>query len=73
VSFAGDLSRAIRDVMLYRERIDQLRGAVTGMASDVSALSKDHASLAGRVARIEGFIEGASAAARPKRLPKRAE
>jgi len=80
LSFAGDLSRAIRDVMLYRERIDQLRGALAGIADDLTALSRDHATLDSRVSRIEGFIDGASAAAsRPanpaprKRLPKRAE
>ncbi len=79
MSFAGDLSRAIRDVMLYRERIDQLRGALAGITGDLTALSRDHATLDSRVSRIEGFIDGAAAAAsrpaspdpRPKRLPKR--
>ena len=79
MSFAGDLSRAIRDVMLYRERIDQLRSALAGIAGDLTALSKDHATLDSRVSRIEGFLDGASAAAsrpapaatRPKRLPRR--
>ncbi|QMW23593.1 hypothetical protein [Sandaracinobacteroides saxicola] len=64
--------RAVRDVLLLGKRIDDLEGDVTALSRDIQALAADHALLAQRVARIEGFVEGAAAAnvARRARLPK---
>jgi ubiquinone biosynthesis protein UbiJ len=74
MSFASDMSRAIRDILLYRERMNETRANMAAMAADVAELAKAHAALSDRVSRIEGFIEGATAATAggrgPRRLPK---
>ena len=69
----ADAMKAIQHILLIESRIDLLQSAHAQMTSDMRGLNKGVDALSERVARIEGFIEGAAAASRPKRLPKRAE
>ena len=69
MNVAGGVSGAVRDILLYRERLDQARGNIAAMAADIAALARDHAGLSNRVARIEGFIDGRASAVPPRRLP----
>lgn len=61
----------MKDVLLFRENMGVIRTAMAGLTDDVARLADDHVALSQRVARIEGFIEGAAAAGpRRARLPK---
>ncbi len=62
----------LKSVFLYQETVKALREDMAALTTDVSSLSRAHASLAERVARIEGFIDGAAAAqGRQPRLPRK--
>ncbi|MBX7480959.1 hypothetical protein [Qipengyuania qiaonensis] len=53
---------AVKTVMLSNEKFDRLEEELRALGQDVSSLAYSHAELAQRVARIEGFVEGAAAA-----------
>ncbi len=59
---------AVKTVMLSNERFDRLEEELKAMGQDVSALAGSHADLSERVARVEGFLQGASAARGNPRL-----
>jgi hypothetical protein len=63
----------IKSVMLMNERFDGLDDRIKTVSSDLAALARNHADLSERVSRIEGFIDGATAAsgARTRKLPKK--
>jgi len=60
----------LKAVFVYQETIKAIREDMTALAMDVGALSRAHASLAERVARIEGMIEGAAMAGSLRPQPK---
>lgn len=61
----------LKSMMLMTERFDMLDARIKVVSSDQAALAQSHAELAQRVARLEGFIEGAVAATgREPRLPE---
>lgn len=67
----------VKSVMLMHERFDGLDQRVNRLDGDLTDLSRSHAELAQRVARIEGVMEGygravsqSTARPRQKRLPK---
>lgn len=60
----------IKSIMLTTERFDALEARIKRVADDQTDLSRSHVELAQRVARLEGFLEGAVAATRREpRLP----
>ena len=54
----------VKDILLYREHIAGVRADLAGLSRDVAELAGRHVELDRRVARVEGFIEGAAAASR---------
>jgi len=61
---------AVRDVILLREQMKDLRDDVAGLGSDVTGLVSDIRELEQRVARLEGVSDTMRLlAARPARLP----
>ena len=67
----GDAVRGIQQLLTMQGKIDRLEVAVTTVATDLSALATNVQLIDRRVARIEGFIEGAAAAnPRRARLPR---
>lgn len=71
MSEASGLIGLVKDVLLFREHLAGVKDDLAGLAQDVAELAGHHAELSVRVARLEGFIEGAAAAApRRARLPR---
>jgi hypothetical protein len=71
VSLFDKVLGTVRSTMLMNEQLNGVRAELKDLAGDVATLSRSHAQLAQRVARLEGFIEGAVAATgREPRLPK---
>lgn len=73
MSAIADAFQALRSVMLLQANVERLERNVEGMASDLKGVKDYAASIDTRVARLEGFIDGAaaaSAAPRP-RLPRK--
>ena len=68
MSAFGDALNAIRQVVLLHSRVETMDQRITDLAGDVDGLTDALAGLRDRVARLEGFIEGAAAASKP-RLP----
>ncbi len=66
MSSGGDVLKGIRQVMLMQASVERLETDVGKMAGDMEALATAHGALRDRVARLEGFIEGASAASRDR-------
>jgi TolA-binding protein len=62
---------AIKDVLLLRDQFRQMREEVNRMGGNMNAMLDDIRDLEQRMARLEGFVQGAAAAGtrRPK-LPK---
>ena len=73
MSSTDSLLAMVKDVLLFREHLANVRTQISGLSGDIIQLAQNHGTLAGRVARIEGFLEGAAAASRPRRLPRRTE
>jgi hypothetical protein len=71
MSAVGDVLAGIRKVLLIEDQVARLERDVRDLAQDVRR-TKDYAdSIDGRVKRIEGFIDGVSAASgQPPRLTK---
>ena len=57
----------LKSVITMNERFDRVDAMLRGLGEDIGRLSASHAELAQRVARIEGMIEGAAMAARPRK------
>ena len=61
----------IKSFLLITERFDALEARIKRVADDQTDLGRSHVELAQRVARLEGFLEGAVAATgREPRLPR---
>ena len=62
----------LKDVLLLREQLAQMRVEMARMGDNVGSLIGDIRALEQRLARVEGFIEGASVSAgRQPRLPRK--
>lgn len=48
----------VKSVMLMQERFDGLDQRISRLDGDLTELSRDHADLCQRVARIEGVMDG---------------
>lgn len=72
MSSFSDALKGLQKLLLMQNRIEQVERAVTLVATDITDLADAVHNLSIRVARVEGFIEGATAAAAPRRarLPK---
>lgn len=73
MSLLSDALKTIQQLILIESRIEHLQAANDGLRTDMRDLAHGLDAVSVRLARIEGFIEGAAAASRPKRLPKRVE
>jgi hypothetical protein len=73
VSAFGDALNALRQVVLLHSRVEAMDQRIASLASDMDGLTDVASDLRDRVARIEGFIEGAAAASErpPRRLPRK--
>ena len=62
---------AIKDVLLLRDQFKQMREEVNRMGGNMNAMLDDIRDLEQRMARLEGFVQGAAAAGgRQPKLPK---
>lgn len=73
MSLLTDALKTIQQFILIESRIEYLKAANDALRTDMRDLAYGLDAVSVRVARIEGFIEGAAAASYPTRLPKRAE
>ncbi len=72
MSAFGDALNAVRQVVLLHSRVEIMDQRIVTLAGDVDGLTDIVSALRDRVARLEGFIEGATAAAKPRpRLPRK--
>lgn len=62
----------LRAIFSYEERLKGIDKEIALLAASVSQLARSHADLSDRVARMEGFLEGAAVASRGSkaRLPR---
>ena len=58
----------IKSAMLINEKFEGIEQDLKGLGADIADLARSHADLAQRVARLEGFLEGAAAATRAPRI-----
>lgn len=71
MSGLGEAFAALKNIALLHERVAVLRNDVEALNGNVAGLRDYAVSIDNRLARLEGFIEGASAAgARQLKLPK---
>ena len=71
MSGLGEAFAALKNIALLHERVANLRGDVEKLNANVAGLREYAVAIDKRVARLEGFIEGAAAASgRRPRLPK---
>jgi|GEM_PF-1444471 len=71
MSAIGEAFRALKQVVLMQSDLEKLQASVTQLGADVKGLSAGLGAVNNRVARLEGFIEGATAAGRAQpRLPE---
>lgn len=71
MSGLGDAFAALKNITLLHERIAVLRNDVETLNGNVSGLRDYAVSIDNRLARLEGFIQGAATAgAKQPRLPK---
>jgi len=64
MSGLGDALKALQTVLLLREEVRLLKEASQTQSVRLTQLAEAHAALRDRVSRLEGFLEGAAAAAR---------
>ena len=70
MSTIGDVFSGLRQVLVMQTEIERLRADVTRAGDDLKMVARGLHALDGRVSRLEGFIEGATAARRdPPQLP----
>ncbi len=60
MSFIGDAMRTIESVVLIRSKVERLDEELAAGRSDMKELTRLVIDLSNRVARVEGYIEGAS-------------
>lgn len=65
----SDALKALREVVLIHANVERLESSVDKMSDDIDGLADGVGVLRDRVARLEGFLEGAAAAQRTPRLP----
>ena len=71
MSLVNDAIRTIQQVLTLQIRMELLEASDRAAAADTKAIADGLFALTNRVARIEGFIEGAAAVSpRRARLPK---
>jgi hypothetical protein len=71
MSGLGEAFAALKNIALLHERVANLRADVASLSAGVAGLREYAAAIDKRVARLEGFIEGAAAASgQQARLPK---
>lgn len=71
MSGLGDAFAALKNIALLHERVANMRSDVETLNGNVSGLREYAVAIDKRVARLEGFIEGAAAASgKQARLPK---
>jgi hypothetical protein len=62
VSGLGEAFVALKNVMLLHERVERLQRELEGLARNQADLGSAVSGIDKRLARLEGFIEGAAAA-----------
>ena len=69
----GEAFAALKNIALLHERVAVLRNDVEGLNANVAGLRDYAVSIDTRLARLEGFIEGATATSsdRQRKLPKK--
>jgi t-SNARE complex subunit (syntaxin) len=60
----GDAFQALRQVLLIHANVERLERSVGQLGDDVDGLAEAMSNLRDRVSRVEGFIDGATAASR---------
>ena len=71
MSGLGEAFAALKNVALLHERVGNLRGDVEKLNTNVAGLREYAAAIDNRLARLEGFIDGAATASgRRAKLPK---
>ena len=68
MSTISDTLKAIRAVLLLQDKVAQLTQTVESQGSRLNRLADAHADLRDRVSRLEGFLDGATAATRQRRI-----
>jgi hypothetical protein len=72
MSSVGDILGGIKKVLLLQENVMRIEKNLDNLSADVRYIRDYAGSIDRRVTRLEGFIEGATAAASSqKRLPKK--
>jgi hypothetical protein len=73
VSGLGEAFAALKNIALLHERVAVLRNDVEALNGNVAGLRDYAVSIDNRLARLEGFIEGATAAStrRQREIPKK--
>ena len=64
MSGLGEAFLALKNVMLLHERVDALQKELEGLASGQRDMNRSVVDIDRRLARLEGFIEGAAAASK---------
>lgn len=64
MSGLGEAFLALKNVMLLHERVEALQKELEGLATGQKDLNRSVTDIDRRLARLEGFIEGAAAASR---------
>lgn len=64
MSTVGDAFQALKQVLLIHANVERLERSVDKLGDDVGDLAQAVGALRDRVSRLEGFIDGASAASR---------
>ncbi len=71
MSGLGEAFVALKNVMLLHERVERLQKELEGLARNQGELGGAVANIDKRLARLEGFIEGAAAASgQQNKFPK---
>ncbi|CAN5222807.1 hypothetical protein BH10PSE12_BH10PSE12_21610 [soil metagenome] len=61
MSGLGEAFLALKNVMLLHERVERLQKEIEGLAGNQKDMNRAVTDIDKRLARLEGFIEGASA------------
>jgi t-SNARE complex subunit (syntaxin) len=64
LSTVGDAFQALKQVLLIHANVERLERSVDKLGDDVDGLAQAVGGLRDRVSRLEGFIDGAAAAAK---------
>jgi hypothetical protein len=71
MSGLGEAFAALKNIALLHERVAVLRNEIEGLNGNVAGLRDYAVSIDNRLARLEGFIQGAATAGNSRaRLPK---